>query len=36
MSGACYANGLTGVAEGAPGLAEYFKDDAGVCVKQSR
>jgi|TARA_B110000977_G_scaffold100003_1_gene131243 hypothetical protein len=37
MSGACYENGLTGVAEGAPGLAEYFyENDAGVCVKQSR
>jgi hypothetical protein len=35
MSGACYANGLTGVAEGAPGLAKYFSDVGGVCIKDT-
>lgn len=38
MSGACYAPGLlsAGKPDGAPGLAEYFYENAdGVCVKQA-
>ena len=35
MSGACYENGLLGKPAGEPGLAEYFSDVDGVCVKDS-
>ena len=35
MSGACYADGLLGKPAGEPGLAEYFSDVDGVCVKDS-
>lgn len=35
MSGACYEGGLLGKPAGAPGLAEYFSDVDGVCVKDS-
>ena len=35
MSGACYADGLLGKPAGAPGLAEYFSDVDGQCVKDS-
>jgi hypothetical protein len=35
MSGACYENGLLGKPAGEPGLAEYFSDVDGACVKDS-
>ena len=35
MSGACYENGLLGKPTGEPGLAEYYNDVDGVCVKDS-
>ena len=35
MSGACYADGLLGKPAGEPGLAEYFSDVDGACVKDS-
>ena len=35
MSGACYAGDLMGKPAGAPGLAEYFSEVDGECVKDS-